>query len=61
MNDYTLVQEKDNTMTAHRPDCALVSMARAAGRPMVTMFGCDREPPADIARCACLTRGGKPR
>jgi hypothetical protein len=54
MTDYTLVQERGNRVRLHRPDCWMVIEARRNGNPMVTLFGCDREPPERLLRCSCL-------
>lgn len=54
-HDYTLVQERGNRIRLHRPDCSLVNEARRNGNPLVTLFGCEREPPTkNLLRCSCL-------
>jgi hypothetical protein len=54
--DFTLTMDSRGRAVLHRPDCAIVEITRAAGLPLMTMLGCERDPPSDIRRCECLAR-----
>jgi len=55
MNDYTITADEDGrNMVAHRADCPLVRLLADAGKPVLTMWGCEREPPDDIPRHDCF-------
>jgi hypothetical protein len=51
--DVTLV-ESNGRVTAHRPDCPQVQQARAAGDPLMTMYGCQGNMPKELDRHDCL-------
>lgn len=40
----------------HKPDCPEVDKARKAGKPILTMFDCEKAPPDDMPRCHCLVQ-----
>src|SRR3954466_7086972 len=42
MRDYTLVLDRDDVITAHLHVCPDVKTARSKGRPMLSMFACEK-------------------
>lgn len=40
----------------HRADCPKAREQAARGEMVVTMMACEKEPPADLERCACLRK-----
>jgi hypothetical protein len=53
--DYALTSDPAGAgPMLHRVDCPAVQAARRAGEIVVTMFMCEREPPADVPRHRCL-------
>jgi hypothetical protein len=51
--DIALV-EHDGCVMAHHPDCPVVQAARAEERPIMTMFGVERDLPDDLEQHECL-------
>jgi hypothetical protein len=56
--DMTLIQEPSGALSLHNPDCADVLRARAAGWPLMTMFGVERFPLSlsRVAMAGCLAQ-----
>ena len=55
--DYALVQgpQPGWRMTAHRADCPTVRKLADAGKPVMTMIGCEGPLPEDVMLAPCLT------
>jgi hypothetical protein len=52
--DYAVAPDERGDLVLHRADCPDVRMMAAAGLPVMTMLGCEREPGADLKRHVCL-------
>jgi len=61
IRDYALTRAhrlrlagEPDTVLVHRADCPMARAHAAAGLEVVTMLGCEREPPAEWPRHDCL-------
>ena len=52
--DLALTEGDDGKPLLHRPDCIVVELHRAQGRPIMTMLDCQGQAPTDIKRHWCL-------
>jgi hypothetical protein len=52
--DIALTEDADGRILVHRADCPWARFLANAGFPVVTMFDCQRMPPADMKRHSCL-------
>ena len=55
MTDIVLTEdETGKALLAHRPDCPMIDEHRKWARPIMTMFGCEKPLPPDVARHTCF-------
>ena len=56
--DFAVTHGQHGMMVLHRADCPLARSLADQGEPVLTLFGCEREPAPDSKLCwhECLDR-----
>jgi hypothetical protein len=52
--DYAITVDEHGSPVCHRANCPAARAAAARGEPVLTMLGCEKEPPGRYARHSCL-------